>query len=241
MLTATACSDTWGLPASVCLRPATTRSTDTARPTTRDALHLCTQVQLHGAEQIDDSLRRLLQGLMDMTGSRAACWRLLDHTRGQRATAVADMSLGDWALPAANCQPVRLSKTARSGREMQFDLLIPLDGHAAWVEPVDAVDTAVMTLNALGRWLHWLDLSHGPAMGLGPMPPHQRRVLLLMVKGLSEKQVADQLDISINTAHQYITALFRRFAVRNRPSLMARWLDQVSMLASADGWQVTQV
>ena len=34
------------------------------------------------------------------------------------------------------------------------------------------------------------------------MPPHQRRVLLMLVTGLAEKQIADQLEISVNTAHQ---------------------------------------
>ena len=49
-------------------------------------------------------------------------------------------------------------------------------------------------------------------------------MLLLLLTGLSEKQIAAELNLSTNTAHQYVTSLYRRFGARNRPSLTAQWL-----------------
>ena len=84
--------------------------------------------------------------------------------------------------------------------------------------------TLELALAGLSRWLNWLSLSHGPVLASGPLPPHQRKVLLLLLTGLSEKQIASELNLSTNTAHQYVTALYRRFGARNRPSLTAKWL-----------------
>jgi DNA-binding CsgD family transcriptional regulator len=210
-----------------------------------DALMICARLQSTAAEQIDTSLRSLLEGLMAMSSALGARWRLLDHTALKarvEGTLVAEMAVGDMLLSPDAYLPerqiMRLSKTVRQGRVMQFELLLPAIERPHLPVPLD---TLRLTLDALARWLHWLDMSHGPVTKQGPMPPHQRKVLLLMVTGLSEKQIAAELNITTNTAHQYVTALFRRYGVRNRPSLMARWLGQVTMpedLVPSQAWRL---
>ncbi len=206
---------------------------------------ICAKLQSTAAEQIDTSLRSLLEGLTTMASALGARWRLLDHTSPQsraEGTLVADMAVGDMLLPPDAYLPerqiLRLSKTVRPGRVMHFELLLPAADRPHLPVPLD---TLRLTLDALARWLHWLDMSHGPVTKQGPMPPHQRKVLLLMVTGLSEKQIAAELNITTNTAHQYVTTLFRRYGVRNRPSLMARWLGQVNMSqeqTTPQAWQL---
>jgi DNA-binding CsgD family transcriptional regulator len=53
------------------------------------------------------------------------------------------------------------------------------------------------------------------------LPPRLRQTLVCLLDGSGEKQVADRLGLSLPTAHQYVTALYRRFGVRSRAQLMA--------------------
>lgn len=55
----------------------------------------------------------------------------------------------------------------------------------------------------------------------------QRRVFVLLLGGLAEKQVAGKLHISQPTVHNHIQAIYRAFDVHSRPELLARtrWLD----------------
>lgn len=63
----------------------------------------------------------------------------------------------------------------------------------------------------------------------GDLPPRLHDVLVLLVRGLAEKQVAAELQISQNTVHDYVKALHRRFGVNSRAELLARFI------ALADG------
>ncbi len=89
-------------------------------------------------------------------------------------------------------------------------------------------------LSGLHRWLHWLALSRGASMISPPLPDHLRKVLLQLLTGQSEKQIASTMGVSTNTSHQYITALYRAFGVRNRASLMSMWVSQKISSASIE-------
>ena len=58
----------------------------------------------------------------------------------------------------------------------------------------------------------------------------QRRVLALMTKGLTNPEIAGQLDISISTARYHVSAILRKLDVSNRSEAvgMALRLDLVS-------------
>lgn len=53
------------------------------------------------------------------------------------------------------------------------------------------------------------------------LPSRLRQTLAYLLEGDSEKQVAARLGLATTTAHQYVTALYRRFGVRSRAQLMA--------------------
>jgi DNA-binding CsgD family transcriptional regulator len=60
---------------------------------------------------------------------------------------------------------------------------------------------------------------------LGPtlrLPPRQRQVLTLLSRGMSEKEVAAELDVSPHTVHDYVKALYRAHGVRSRSELLAQ-------------------
>jgi DNA-binding CsgD family transcriptional regulator len=69
-----------------------------------------------------------------------------------------------------------------------------------------------------------LMLSYGLMVAKIPLTPAERRVLHLLLTGLSEKLIADQLKRSYHTTHEQVTSIYRKFGVRNRPALMALWL-----------------
>jgi DNA-binding CsgD family transcriptional regulator len=53
------------------------------------------------------------------------------------------------------------------------------------------------------------------------LPPRQRQTLKLLQEGLSEKQVASRLGLSVHTVHDYVKSLHQRFSVCSTPELVA--------------------
>jgi len=89
-------------------------------------------------------------------------------------------------------------------------------------------DTVAYALRGI-KWFHrQLMLSNGLLVAVTPLTPAERRVLHLLLTGLSEKLIAAELDRSYHTTHECITAIFRKFGVNNRAALMSLWLGQTA-------------
>lgn len=79
------------------------------------------------------------------------------------------------------------------------------------------------------KWFHrQLMLSHGLLAAKSPLTPTERKVLHLLLTGLSEKLIAEQLGRSYHTTHDWVTSIYRKFGVNNRAALMALWLGQAA-------------
>lgn len=75
------------------------------------------------------------------------------------------------------------------------------------------------------KWFHrQLLLSHGLLVAGVPLTPAERRVLQGLLSGQTEKLIAADLGQSYHTTHEYVTGIYRKFGVNNRPALMALWL-----------------
>ena len=57
--------------------------------------------------------------------------------------------------------------------------------------------------------------------------PRQKEVLELLMEGLSEKQVALRLGISVHTAHGYVKVLYKRLDVCSRGELYALVVNEM--------------
>jgi DNA-binding CsgD family transcriptional regulator len=78
--------------------------------------------------------------------------------------------------------------------------------------------TAAQIILTENPWLHKsASRSKEPGKQLAP---RQRATLLYLARGLSRKEIARRLGISPHTVHSYIKALYRRFRVHSRSSLM---------------------
>lgn len=85
-------------------------------------------------------------------------------------------------------------------------------------------DTIAYALRGI-KWFHrQLLLSHGLLVAGTPLTQVERLVLQGLLTGHPEKQIAAELGQSYHTTHGYVTGIYRKFAVNNRPALMALWL-----------------
>lgn len=57
------------------------------------------------------------------------------------------------------------------------------------------------------------------------LTPRQRQVVELLLAGISEKQVAHELQISRHTVNDHIKAIYQRLGVNSRGELMARFVQ----------------
>jgi DNA-binding CsgD family transcriptional regulator len=60
------------------------------------------------------------------------------------------------------------------------------------------------------------------------LPRRLRQTLACLVEGDTEKQLAARLGVAHATAHQYVTALYRRFGVNSRGQLLAHVVKRVA-------------
>lgn len=81
------------------------------------------------------------------------------------------------------------------------------------------------------RGLRWFNrqqlLSHGLLVADAPLTPAERRVLLALLDGHIEKEIAQSLNQSPNTTHFHVKSIYAKFGVRNRSTLAALWLGKL--------------
>ena len=56
------------------------------------------------------------------------------------------------------------------------------------------------------------------------LPRRQQQVLDFLLTGRSVKQIASELQISVYTAEEHVSSLYKRFNVAGRHELMARFV-----------------
>lgn len=78
------------------------------------------------------------------------------------------------------------------------------------------------------RWFYRQQLlSHGLLIANAPLTSAERKVLLGLLDGHTEKQIAQKLDQSPNTTHFHVKSIYAKFNVRNRSTLAALWLGKL--------------
>lgn len=68
----------------------------------------------------------------------------------------------------------------------------------------------------------------GPDRSNPPLSPTETRVYHLLLKRLTEQQVAEQMDRSPNTVHVHVRNIYRKLGVRSRKQLIELPKDRVS-------------
>ncbi len=60
---------------------------------------------------------------------------------------------------------------------------------------------------------------------ISALSPRMKQTLELLLAGDSEKQIANQLELSKHTVHVYVKALYRGFDVSSRGELLSRFVS----------------
>ncbi|MBS4097860.1 MAG: response regulator transcription factor [Sulfuricella sp.] len=50
----------------------------------------------------------------------------------------------------------------------------------------------------------------------------------LLLTGMTEKEIAQQLGLAASTTHQYVTGLYRKINVKSRAALTSLWLNRAA-------------
>jgi DNA-binding NarL/FixJ family response regulator len=58
------------------------------------------------------------------------------------------------------------------------------------------------------------------------LSPREQAVLDCLAKGLTYKQIADQLEISIDTIRTYLRRIYEKFHVQSRTEAVAKYLKR---------------
>jgi DNA-binding CsgD family transcriptional regulator len=79
-------------------------------------------------------------------------------------------------------------------------------------------------LEGMGSLAKSFARTRGLMPGQATLTPREREVLTHLLGPLSEKEIADVLDLSTGWLHQIVVSIYRKLGVRSRPELMALWL-----------------
>lgn len=110
--------------------------------------------------------------------------------------------------------------------DVRIRLFVFRDGQSPRFTPQDARRLG-FAMRAL-RWFHREQLlSHGLLIANAPLTPAERKVLLALLDGHTEKQIAQRLDQSPNTTHFHVKSIYAKFGVSNRATLTALWLGKL--------------
>jgi len=81
-----------------------------------------------------------------------------------------------------------------------------------------------MVLRGVGELHRRLFLDRGLLLGEMSLSPVLRRIVQKLLTGMSEKEIAVEMEQSLSTTHKYIKTIYSRFGVNGRAALMALWL-----------------
>lgn len=92
-----------------------------------------------------------------------------------------------------------------------------------------ASDKAPFALALRGlKWFYRQQvLSHGLLIANAPITATERKVLLELLAGKLEKEIAAELDHSQNTTHIHVKSIYSKFGVHNRAALTSLWLGKI--------------
>ena len=74
-------------------------------------------------------------------------------------------------------------------------------------------------------WLHDQSWPQHPRAGISSLTPRQRTILGLLLQGVSRKEVAAQVELSIHTVNDYVKEIYEAFDVHSQPELIRRFVE----------------
>lgn len=89
-------------------------------------------------------------------------------------------------------------------------------------------------LPGLGPVCTRLAMSYGALESQTRLTPRERETLLYLLEGLSEKEIANEMGLTVRSAHQNVVSVYRKLNISSRAGLMATWMNPAMELANND-------
>lgn len=141
-----------------------------------------------------------------------AAWRADIHVHAYRDPA----GLGDALLSLFRPDPA----LDRPGESAAYALLLL---RAANERPFSTREHTLLHAAHAGlEWMYREEAARNPDFP-DDLPPRLRQTLKHLLTGASERQIARHMKLSPHTVHDYVKALYTRFAVSSRQELIAWW------------------
>lgn len=95
-------------------------------------------------------------------------------------------------------------------------------------------DILLATLPGVGPICLRLAMSFGFVGSKMKLTPRERETLIHLLDKKSEKEIADEMGLTVRSAHQYVVSIYRKFEVNSRAELMALWMSTPPMRQTRD-------
>ncbi len=94
--------------------------------------------------------------------------------------------------------------------------------------PFEARDKQIVSHALRGiRWFYRQQmLADGVGMASEPLTPTEGAVLQGLLRGISERKIAEENSQSPHTTHDHVKRIYRKYGVTSRSALMALWLGR---------------
>ncbi len=116
-----------------------------------------------------------------------------------------------------------------AGIPINADAEIQIGFHRSFNKPDFTVQEQNFISHAL-RGLRWFFkhqmLGEGAGVASSALTAAEQAVLQGLLRGMTEKQIAEQNNQSPHTTHDHVKRIFRKYGVSSRSSLMALWLGK---------------
>lgn len=186
---------------------------------------------LHPCEQMGDAAKEKI-GDMDRGKANVPSIRNAELAGTFRAKRLADLMPKEWFETDAYLRDFKgigqgdvifVGIPVNEDAECYFGIIRDSD-HPSFTERER--DFAAYILRGLKWFCRQQMLSRGLTVASTPLTATERIVLDELLTSSTEKQIAEKLGRSYHTTHEYVTAIYRKFGVNNRPALMSLWLGR---------------
>jgi DNA-binding CsgD family transcriptional regulator len=166
-------------------------------------------------ELINKPVRELLRLNSHVSVMRSQFWTDEQWSRDERVkTSFRQFGWDDWLISV---------DYFRQDTWNSWTFFRALGASAFGEEDKQLVDLAMASIS----WLRPNVVDIVPASTFVDLSPRQRTVLMLLLEGLSRKQIAANLEITLHTVNDHCKALYARFGVNSQSELSARFLKSM--------------
>ncbi|MFK7898489.1 MAG: LuxR C-terminal-related transcriptional regulator, partial [Myxococcota bacterium] len=94
----------------------------------------------------------------------------------------------------------------------------------------DEVERLRELIISFPRVHHWLALERGLiAPAKKPFAPRERDIVRALLGPETEQEIADRLELSRGTVHNYVGDIYRKLGVEGRNEMLALWLEGIEV------------